>query len=181
MKELPRLARLGLIVVGAVVLLTVSAKLQVPFWPVPMTLQSLVVLLIGGFMSPLLAGISVGAYLALGLAGVPVFAGAEAGPAYMAGPTGGFLLSFLGAAVMVAVLLRLWTGSKAVIVAMVLGHGLMMLWGASWIAFHAGWPVAVEAALQPFVVGAVVKTAAAAGVVIWLRAVSALTDSEQTF
>ena len=73
-------------------LLAVSAKVQVPFYPVPLTLQTLVVLLLGAALGARLAVASVALYLIEGLAGLPVFAGAVAGPVYMAGPTGGFLL-----------------------------------------------------------------------------------------
>src|ERR1700736_872176 len=74
--------------------LTVSAKLQVPFYPVPMTMQSLVVLLIGLAFGWRLGTATVLLYLGEGLAGLPVFAGTPEkgiGLAYMMGPTGGYL------------------------------------------------------------------------------------------
>src|SRR5947209_549651 len=78
--------------------LTLSAKLQVPFYPVPMTMQSLVVLLIGLGFGWRLGTATVLLYLAEGLAGLPVFAGTPEkgiGLAYMMGPTGGYLAGFV--------------------------------------------------------------------------------------
>ena len=83
------------VVVGlGVVLLTLASKIQVPFWPVPMTLQTLAVLMIGAAAGARLGVTTVLAWLALGAIGAPVFA-TGAGLAYMAGPTGGYLLGFL--------------------------------------------------------------------------------------
>src|SRR6185312_16337664 len=87
-----RLLRSTLLVVGGSLALTLSAKVQVPFWPVPITLQSMVALLIGMGFGTRLGALTILAYLAEGVAGLPVFAGLAAGPAYFAGPTGGYLL-----------------------------------------------------------------------------------------
>lgn len=82
------LGRSAALIVGGSLVLALSAKIQVPFWPVPMTMQSLVVLLIGMAYGSRLGAAAVLAHLLEGLAGLPVFAGAVAGPAYMAGPQG---------------------------------------------------------------------------------------------
>ena len=87
------LARTAALVVLGSLLITASAKVQVPLWPVPVTMQSLVVLLVGMAYGTRLGAATVLAYLAQGLAGLPVFAGAGAGLAYVAGPTGGYLLT----------------------------------------------------------------------------------------
>ena len=90
----------GAILLG-VCLLTLSAKIQVPFWPVPMTMQTLVVLIIGMAYGTRLGAGTVLAYLLVGAAGFPVFAGTPErgiGLAYMMGPTGGFLMGFVVAA-----------------------------------------------------------------------------------
>ena len=79
--------------------LAVSAKIQVPFYPVPITMQTYVVLFIGFAFGARLAGATVLAYLAEGAVGLPVFA-QGAGLAYLAGPTGGYLIGFLAAAVL---------------------------------------------------------------------------------
>ncbi len=82
-------------VVFGVALLAVSAKIQVPFWPVPMTLQTLAVMGVAAAYGSRMGVATILAYLAAGFAGAPVFAGPIAGPAYFAGPTAGFLLGFV--------------------------------------------------------------------------------------
>jgi biotin transport system substrate-specific component len=149
------------LVAGGSLALAVSAKTQVPFWPVPMTMQSLVVLLIGIAYGWRLAAATVGAYLVEGLAGLPVFAGATAGPAYMAGPTAGYLLGFLLAATAIGWLAErgwdrnVWRASAA----MTLGHGLLFVPGVLWLAVLFGWDKAVAVGLTPFIAATVVKTA----------------------
>ena len=86
------------LVVAAVGLLAASAWLSVPFYPVPLTMQTLAVLLIGGLLGPRAGAAAVVGYLALGLAGAPVFHGGLAGAAVLGGPTGGYLIGFVPAA-----------------------------------------------------------------------------------
>lgn len=91
-----------LMLVGSL-LLAISAKIQVPFYPVPMTMQTFAVLVIGMAYGWRLGGATVLLYLAEGAAGMPVFA-SGAGLAYLAGPTGGYLVGFLASAVLVGFL-----------------------------------------------------------------------------
>jgi biotin transport system substrate-specific component len=86
------------LVVAAVGLLAASAWLSVPFYPVPLTMQTLAVLLIGGLLGPRAGAAAVVGYLALGLAGAPVFHGGLGGAAVLGGPTGGYLIGFVPAA-----------------------------------------------------------------------------------
>lgn len=150
----------ALVVVGSLVL-ALSAKIQVPFWPVPMTMQSLVVLLIGIAYGSRLGTATVLAYLVEGLVGLPVFAGASAGPAYMAGPTGGYLLGFLlGAACVGRLAERGWDRSLAgASVAMALGHILLFIPGVIWLAALFGWTNGVAFGVTPFIGATLVKTA----------------------
>ena len=100
-RSVARLTReISIILVGTI-LLTISAKIVVPFYPVPMSTQTLVVLGLGLFLGPVRSSLVVVAYLFEGLLGLPVFAGtppAPAGLAYIAGPTGGYLVGFALAA-----------------------------------------------------------------------------------
>ena len=132
-----------------------------PFWPVPMTMQSLVVLLIGVASGSRLAAATVLAYLLEGLAGLPVFAGETAGPGYMAGPTGGYLLGFLISAACIGWLAeRGWDRSLGrAAAAMTLGHVLVFVPGVLWLAVLLGWTKAVAFGLTPFVAATVIKTA----------------------
>lgn len=88
----------ALIVLGGSVLIALSAQASVPMWPVPMSLQTLAVILIGLTAGSRLGAAAVIAYLAQGLAGLPVGAGGLSGPAWLFGPTGGFLLGFVALA-----------------------------------------------------------------------------------
>ena len=157
------LRALVLIATGAA-LLTLSAKIQVPFTPVPMTMQTLVVLIIGATYGWRLAGATVLLYLGEGAAGLPVFAGSVAGPAYLAGPTGGFLAGFLAAALAVGFLAeRGWGRSLARIVAlMILGHAVIFALGLGWLSLLVGPGKAWAAGGQPFLLATALKTALAA-------------------
>lgn len=155
-------------------LLTLSAKVQVPFWPVPMTMQSLVVLMIAMAYGSRLAVATVAAYLLAGAAGLPVFAGTPArgiGLAYMMGPTGGFLVGFVLAAWIVGLLAeRGWDRSfMACAAAMVLGHLVITLAGAMWLAVLMGTSKAVEVGVTPFLASSALKVALGATVMpmIW--------------
>ncbi|MEL7429503.1 MAG: biotin transporter BioY, partial [Pseudomonadota bacterium] len=83
------------LVLFGVSLIAISAKIQVPFWPVPMTLQSLAIAGLAAAYGLRLGMATIIAYLAAGYMGVPVFAGAVAGPLYFVGPTAGFLAGFV--------------------------------------------------------------------------------------
>jgi biotin transport system substrate-specific component len=144
--------------------LTASAKLQVPFYPVPMTMQSLVVLLIGLGFGWRLGTATVLLYLAEGLAGLPVFAGTPEkgiGLVYMMGPTGGYLVGFVFAAAFLGWLAeRGWDRSLwRTALALSFGHALLFAPGIAWLALFVGWPKAVALGLTPFLWGSVVKTA----------------------
>ncbi|HET8649392.1 MAG TPA: biotin transporter BioY [Gemmatimonadales bacterium] len=84
---------LGIALGVAVVALSARIAVPVPFSPVPMTLQPLAVLVVGGLLGAAGGAAALAIYLLLGLAGLPVFAGG-AGPLYLMGPTGGYLLAF---------------------------------------------------------------------------------------
>jgi len=162
-----RLARDAALVVGGALALAVSAKVQVPFYPVPMTLQTLVVLILAAGCGARLGAAAVALYLVEGLLGAPVFAGAVAGPAYMAGPTGGYLVGFLAAAALVGFLAeRGWDRSWAwLIAAMTIGHAVIFAFGYAWLAALIGPEKAFALGVAPFALATVVKTLLAAALV----------------
>lgn len=151
-----------LVAVGTA-LLTLSAKVNVPLPYVPMTMQTLVVLLIGAAYGPKLGVATIAAYLIEGAAGLPVFAGPVGGLAYMAGPTGGFLAGFVPAAFAMGWLSeRGWDGSAVrLFAAMMLGHAVILALGWAWLAFglHLGMGKAWLVGVLPFIAGSVVKSA----------------------
>jgi biotin transport system substrate-specific component len=156
-------ARAVLCALVGTALLAISAKIEVPFWPVPMTMQTFVVLVLGMAYGWRLGGSTLALYLAEGAAGLPVFAGTPEkgiGLAYMAGPTGGYLVGFLLAAVLLGALAeRGWDRSiLRTTLAMSLGHAVMLACGVVWLATLIGWPKAIAFGLTPFWMATVLKT-----------------------
>ncbi len=148
-------------------LLALSAKIQVPLPPVPMTMQTLVVLLIGATYGWRLGGATVLLYVAEGMLGLPVFANtppAAASPAYLLGPTGGYLIGYAAAALGMGLLAeRGWDRSLLrVIVMMTIGHLIIFAFGLAWLAHLFGPAKAWVVGAAPFVAGTVLKTALAA-------------------
>ena len=158
----------------ATLALTLAAKLQIPFWPVPLTMQTFVVLVIGMAFGWKLGAATVLVYLAEGALGLPVFAGTPErgiGLAYMSGPTGGYLAGFVAGAALCGFLAeRGWDRSPwRTAVAMTLGHLLILALGWAWLAHLAGPQKAYAAGVAPFYVATVVKTALAVAVLpaVW--------------
>lgn len=115
---------------GALLLCFASfVKIPLFFTPVPVTLQTFVVFLIGGWMSPAAAAASVMLYISAGLFGAPFFANAGWGLAYLLGPTGGYLVGFLTAAALISVLKNICPK----FLAMVAGIAVIYLCGALWL------------------------------------------------
>jgi len=156
----------GLALLGSAVL-AASAQVALPAWPVPATLQSLAVLLLGALGGARLGAASVGLYLLEGALGLPVFAGGAAGPAALVGPTGGYLVGFLPAVWLAG---RAATGDAAWRQGAVLlaAHLLLFAPGVAWLAGFVGAERAVAAGFLVFLPATLVKTALALAV---LRAV----------
>jgi biotin transport system substrate-specific component len=158
----PAWRSVALAVAGSVAL-AISAKAQVPFWPVPLTLQTFVVLVLGMALGWKLGTATLLLYLAEGALGLPVFAGTPErgiGLAYMAGPTGGYLAGFVaGAALCGSLAERGWDRSVGrTALAMALGHALILLCGWAWLAHLVGAQKAYAAGVAPFYVATVAKT-----------------------
>jgi biotin transport system substrate-specific component len=150
------------LVIAGTALLALSAKVQVPFWPVPMTMQTFVVLIIGAAYGARLGGITLLAYLAEGAIGLPVFA-KGGGVAYLAGPTGGYLVGFLVAAFVVGWLADRGYGRAVLttLVAFVIGEAVIFTLGVGWLATIIGLDKAVAAGLVPFLPAEALKIALA--------------------
>ena len=145
------------------------ARVQVPFAPVPLTGQTLGVLLVGGLLGARLGALSLLFYLLEGALGLPVFARGGGLP-YLLGPTGGYLLAFPLAAYLVGHLFergagrRLWTA----FLALLLGAGAVFLVGVPWLALYLGADPsqALALGLFPFIPGETLKAFLAA-LVLW--------------
>lgn len=139
------LKRLVLLVAG-VAALWVSAKVQIATVPVPVTLQMLVIMTIGAAYGPYLAASTVGAYLLLGVQGLPVFAGTPEkgiGLAYMMGPTGGYLIGFLIAAYVVGLLARAGWDRSWLSMAAAMAVGILCVYVPGVIWLSATWGAAL--------------------------------------
>jgi biotin transport system substrate-specific component len=160
----------GLILaLAGTLLLTLSAKIQIPFWPVPLTMQTFVVLVLGVAYGWKLGAATMLLYLAEGAIGLPVFAGTPEkgiGIAYMVGPTGGFLVGFvLAAALCGALAERGWDRSPwRTAAAMTIGHVLILACGWAWLATLIGPEKAYAGGVAPFYAATVFKTLLAVGV-----------------
>lgn len=157
---------LGLLLVGLVSIaaLAASARIQVPMYPVPVTLQTAVVLLLPCLLGWRVALGVLAAYFAAGAAGLPVFAGAITGPAYFFGPTGGYLVGFAAAMTMVGLTFERKNDMSfiALFALMIAGHALILMLGTMWLAYGVpslGMAQAFATGVVPFLIGSVLKSA----------------------
>jgi len=161
------LAEAALIVFGAL-FIAALAQVRIPLQPVPITGQTLAVLLVGMALGSRRGPLAVLAYLSMGATGLPFFTGGQSGLAYMAGATGGYLVGFIAAAFVVGWLAeRGWDRTLAkTLVAMVIGNAVIYLFGVSWLATIVGGfggpSGSLALGLYPFLLGDALKALAAA-------------------
>lgn len=135
-----------------------------PWTPVPITLQTLGVLLMGALLGKNRGALAVLAYLAQGAAGLPVFAAGTGGAAVLIGPTAGYLWGFALAAYLIGTLLeRGWKERYSLtLVAMVVGSAVIYLCGAAWLSLFVGSGSAFALGVAPFLIGDCLKMVLAA-------------------
>jgi biotin transport system substrate-specific component len=155
----------GLALVGSL-LLTLSAKTLVPFFPVNMTMQTFMILVIGAAYGRNLAVATVLLYLAQGAMGLPVFTGSPErgiGLAYMMGPTGGYLSGFIVCAAIVGTAAdRGWSTSiPKMALAMLVGLVAVFVLGVTWLSTLIGFQGAITHGVLPFLLGDATKLALA--------------------
>ena len=154
-------------------LIAMLAQMRIPLWftPVPITGQTLGVLLAAtalgrrrGFGAALL-------YLTAGGLGLPVFAGLGAGPSHLAGPTGGYLLAFAPAAWLCGRLAeRGWDRRfGTTVLALLAGTATIYLFGAGWLGLQIGFGRAIALGVLPFIPGDLIKLALAASLLPLVR------------
>ena len=165
-QPLPIIRAVTLAVAGSL-LLTLSAKVQIPFYPVPLTMQTFVVLILGVAYGWKLGAMTLLLYLAEGALGLPVFAGTPEkgiGIAYMTGPTGGYLLGFVVAAAACG-----WLAEKgwdrhpiSTFAAMLIGNLIIYALGLLWLGALLGWDKPIlQWGMVPFLFGDLLKIALA--------------------
>ena len=159
------------IALGGAALITLGAKVQIPFWPVPMTLHTLAVFTLAAALGPRLGMAAMATYLAAGAAGLPVFSGTPErgiGLAYMVGPTGGYLLGYLLAAGVIGRLAQ-GRGAPGQALAMLAGLAVVYAAGLLWLAGFAPASGVIAAGFAPFILADLVKIALASGLMAALR------------
>jgi biotin transport system substrate-specific component len=145
-----------------------SSWIEVPMVPVPMTMQTFAVTMVGALYGWRLGTITVLAWLGEAMIGLPVLSGGGGGAHHFVGPTAGYLAGFPAAALLVGYLAeRGWTAGSLVrgFGVMLLGNALILALGAAWLTVLIGGDQAIALGVLPFLLGAVLKSALAAGAV----------------
>ncbi|HUX51736.1 MAG TPA: biotin transporter BioY [Spirochaetia bacterium] len=160
-------------------------SIPIPGSPVPVVAQNLFVLLAGMLLGWRWGAASIGAYLVVGILGLPVFSGGRGGIAHLLGPTGGYLIGFLVAAAVAGFIVhgsggpawldnspnrstgRAARSARRDIAAAIAGSAVIYAFGVPWlkIVTHMSWKAAAVAGIVPFLVGDVLKAAAAVAAV----------------
>lgn len=165
------------LVLGGVVLTAALAQVEIPLWPVPITGQTLGVLLVGASLGATRGALSMVLYALVGALGAPVFSDFASGTGTLFGATGGYIVGFVLAAASTGWLAqRRWErGLVRGLLAFVAGSVVVFLVGLPWlqVSLHLTWAQTLQAGLVPFIVGGVVKAAIAA---LALRGAWALVD-----
>ena len=155
----------GLVLAGAA-LTAGLAQVAIPLWPVPITGQTLAVLLVGASLGATRGAISMVVYALAGLVGLPVYSDHTAGAAVLLGPTGGYILGFVLAAAFTGLLAeRRWERRfLAGMLAFVAGSVVVFLVGLPWLKVSLGltWSQTLADGLYPFIIGGVIKAVIAA-------------------
>jgi len=151
-----------ILILFATLLLAVSAKVQVPFWPVPMTMQTFVVFLIGMTYGWRLSFFTLLTYLAEGAAGLPVFA-SGGGLMYLMGPTAGYLYGMFFAAVIIGLLSERGFSNSYLMsfLSLLIGSVFIFTLGVGYLGFIIGYDKAISAGLMPFLPSELFKIALA--------------------
>lgn len=154
------------LILGGSLFVALAAQVSVPMYPVPMTLQTLAILIVGLTYGARLGALTLLAYLAEGAMGLPVFAGGGNG-ASLVGPTAGFLFGFVPMAYLAGLAAEkgLARGLIGTTVAGAVVTLLVFVPGVAWLSTFIGFETAVQVGMLPFLVGMVVKSAIAAMVV----------------
>jgi biotin transport system substrate-specific component len=177
-RVLPRsLAVDALLVVGGAALTALLAQVAIPLWPVPITGQTLAVLLVGASLGAARGALSMVVYALAGLAGLPVFSDHTSGAGVLFGVTGGYIVGFVLAAAFTG-----WLAQRRVerrflagMLAFVAGSVVVFLVGLPWLKVAAGltWAQTIAGGFTPFILGGIVKAVLAAAA---LRGTWALVD-----
>ncbi len=172
----------ALIVAGAA-LTAGLAQVAVPLWPVPITGQTLAVLLVGSTLGATRGALSMMLYAVAGLVGLPVFSDGASGVSVIAGPTGGYIVGFIFAAALTGWLAERKWDRKILrgVLAFAAGTVVTFAFGLPWLSFalQANLQQTLEWGLYPFIVGGIVKALLAAGILRGAWALVARADARK--
>ncbi len=171
---------IALVVAGAA-LVAVLAQVAVPLWPVPVTGQTLAVLLVGASLGAARGAASLSLYALLGALGLPIYSDASSGWSVLLGPTGGYIIGFIASAAIVGwAAERSWDrGWYKPIITFIGGSLVVFAFGLPWLAValgQLGLPNDLQSVLMagfyPFITGGVIKAAIAAALLpaLWAAA-----------
>lgn len=157
------------LVAGGAALTGLLAQVAIPLWPVPITGQTLAVLLVGSALGATRGALSMLAYAMLGVVGVPWFSDAEHGLGVLLGSTGGYIVGFVLAAALTGWLAQRQWDRKFLqaAVTFLAGSGVVFLVGLPWLAVVTGADLAqtLSWGLWPFIPGGIVKALIAAAII----------------
>ncbi len=151
------------LILGGSLLIGLSAQIAIG-WPVPFTMQTFAVLMIGALFGARRGGLTVIAYLIEGAAGLPVFSLGRGGLLVLFGPTGGYLFGFIVAAYVTGLLAQNQWDRRitTTILAMIIGNLLIYFFGLLWFSMMVGIRDALVTGIYPFIAGDLIKIALAA-------------------
>jgi biotin transport system substrate-specific component len=153
----------------ATLILAISSQISVPMIPVPVTMQTLAVTLIGALYGWRLGAITITAWLFEAALGLPVLANGNGSLLSFVGPTAGYLFAFPIVGALVGWLVeRGWNGGRPSLafVAMLIGNALCLVFGALWLSTLIGVEKAILAGVLPFLIGGVLKSALGAAILV---------------
>jgi len=158
--ELNKITKVILIAVLGTLLLTISAKIKIPFYPVPMTMQTFIVLLLGITLGSKIGLLTISLYLFEGIFGLPVFAGTPEkgiGFIYFTGPTMGYLIGFL-VAVYLAGSFKYDKGIINIFLKLIFSVSFIYALGIIWLGVLIGWEKPLfKLGAQPFLLAELFK------------------------
>ena len=158
--KIEKIVKLILITIVGSILITISAKVKIPFYPVPMTMQTFVILLIGITLGSKIGLLTVTLYLFEGIIGLPVFANSPEkgiGIVYFIGPTMGYLIGFL-VAVYLAGLFKYENGIINTFLKLIFSVSFIYLLGVIWLGTLIGWDKPIfKLGVQPFLLAELFK------------------------
>ena len=158
--ELNKITKVILISLLGTLLLTISAKIKIPFYPVPMTMQTFIVLFIGITLGPKIGLLTISLYLFEGIFGLPVFAGTPEkgiGLVYFTGPTMGYLIGFL-VAVYFSGSFKYDKGLVNTFLKLILSVSFIYILGLLWLGALIGWDKPIfKLGAQPFLLAELFK------------------------